>query len=269
MIFLNNAKTYSVYGTELPECKSIPFDSGTHKMNIGGIGFFVHSTLAVRVVGMKLNGVEYFFSSPVVFIDRMLYGTFGIVPNASELVGNAVRSLYYDQFSLEEIPFLFTCGYDGVLGQNYTAHAIDNSSISGLNNTDAYMIYQFKNNAGVWGANYGAGTYNILSTASLAIESDIDPYMRCSLENILEIEIKSLYTTTPDIILSGMKQNPVNVTILLTYVSHLSSAFIDQLFYPVLQLGTATGCVINNIEPVNMSISLKNQLQSLGWTVNF
>jgi len=269
MIFLNNAKTYSTYGTELPDCKSVPFDGGSNKMNIGGLGFSISTNQAVRVVGVKLDGTEYFFPNPVVFIDRTLYGTSGVLPNASELVGNAMRSLYFDEFALEEIPFLFTCGYDSVLLKNYTAHAIDNSSISGLTNTSAYMIYQFKDNLGVWGSNYGSGTYNILATASLAIESDIDPYMRCSLENILNIEIKSLYTNTPDIILSGMPINPFNITILLTYVSHLSSAFIDQLFYPVLQLGTATGCIINNIGTVNMSITLKNQLQSLGWIVNF
>lgn len=269
MIFINNGSTYSPFGTELPECKAIPFDGGTSKMNIGGVGFSTSTNLAVRIVGVKLNGTEYFFPNPVVFIDRSLYGTAGILPNASELIGNAMRSLYVDEFSLEDIPFLFTSGYDSVLQKNYTAHAIDNSSISGLTNTDAYMVYQFKNNLGVWGSNYGAGTYNILTTASLAIESDIDPYMRCSLENIKNIEIKSLFTSNPDIILSGMPDNPVGVTILLTYVSHLSSAFIDQLFYPVLQLGTATGCIVNNIGAVNMTTTLKNELQALGWTVNF
>ena len=268
MIFIHKAQTYSPFGTFIPDCKSVPFSGGANKMNIGGLGFNSATNNAVRVVGMKINGSEQLFDSPVEFINRALYGVQGVYPKASELVGNAVRTFYYNEYSMEEVPFLFTCGWDVNLQKNYTAHAIDNSSITGHTNTSAYMIYQFQDNLGVWGANTGA-TYNILSTASLAIESDIDPYMRCSLENILAIEIKSLYTTNPDIILLGVIENPVNLNILLTYVSHLSSSFIDQLFYPILQKGTATNCTVDKIGAVYMSLSLKTQLQNLGWTVNF
>lgn len=266
MIFIHKAQTYSPFGTYIPECKSVPFDGGSNKMNIGGIGFSTNTNNAVRIMGIKINGTEHLFTNSIEFINRTLYGVQGVYPNASELVGNAIRTFYYDEFSMEDVPFLFTCGWDATLQKNYTAHAIDNSSITGHTNTNAYLIYQFQDNLGVWGANTG-NTYNIVSTASLAIESDIDPYMRCSLENILNIEIKSLYTTQPDIILSGVIENPVNLTIQLTYVSHLSSAFIDQLFYPILQKGNCTGCAINKVGVVNMSLTLKTQLQNLGWSV--
>lgn len=269
MIFIGKSQAYSKYGTYLPECKAVPFSTGSLEMNIGGIGIVAATNTAVRVVGIKIDGTERFFDVPVTFIDRNLFGVSGIYPNASELVGNAVRDLYQSEFSLTEIPFLFTCGWDVVLSRNYTAHAIDNNGVSPHNNTNAYMIYQFRDNFGNWGLNYGSGTYNNPTTASLAIESDIDPYMRCSLENIQNIEIKSLFTTTPDIILEGIKENPENLTILLTYVSYLTSDEIAQLFNPILQKGAATNCDINNIDPVNMSEALKTELETLGWSVNF
>lgn len=269
MVFINKAKTYSPYGTNIPECKSVPFLGSLNKMNIGGVGFLNNTNTAVRIVGVKIDTTEYFFPTPIVFLDRMVYGVAGVYPNASELIGNAMRTFYYDEFTLVDIPFLFTCGWDANLNKNYTAHAIDNSVISGHNNSDAYMIYQFKDNFGTWGTNYGSGTFNYVTTAALAIESDIDPYMVCSLENIQDIEIKSLYTSTPDIILAGVKDNPNNLEIKLTYVSHLSSSFIDQLFYPILQKGVVTNCQVTNIGPVSMSSTLKSQLQTLGWVVNF
>lgn len=269
MIFINKPQKYSPFGTNLPDCKSIPFDSGEDKINIGGIGISINSNTSVRCVGVKLNGVEYFFPNPVVFIDRTLYGPAGVFPNTSELIGNAMRSLYFNEFSLTDVPFLFTCGYDSVSLQNFTAHGIDNSSITNHNNTNAYMIYQFRDNSGNWSANYGSGSFNFAFTSSIAINSDIDPYMRCSLENISNIELKSLYTTQPDIILSGLKNNPNNVSITLTYISHLSSNFIDQLFYPVLQLGQSTNCSVFNIGAVNMSTNLKLKLQELGWFITF
>lgn len=268
MIFIGKTQRYTRYGTYLPECKAVPFDNGTNKMNIGGIGINGNSNTGVRLVGAKVNTVEYLFDNPVLIIDRLNYGVAGIVPNASELVGNAMRTLYQNEFSLIEIPFLFTCGWDEVLIKNYTAHAFDNSSISGHDNSDAYMIYQFRDIYGNWSVNYGSGTYNLVTTTSLAIESDIDPYMRCSLENIEDIEIKSVYTTTPDIILDGVADNPNNLTILLTYVSYLTEDEITQLFYPILQKGAATSCTINKIGNINMSASLKSQLEGLGWTVN-
>lgn len=269
MIFIHRPQVYTKFGTHVPDCKSVPFSSSINGMNKGGIGVLSSLHNAVRIVGARINGTDKIFPTPVNVIDRTLYGPTGIFPNASELVGNAMRTMYLDEFSLTDIPFLFTIGWDASLSRNYTAHAIDNSSISGHGNGTAYMIYQLRSNAGVWGSNYGSGTFNVVTTASLAIESDIDPYMRCSLENITDIEIKSLFTTNPDGILLGVKDNPNNLNILLTYVSHLSSAFITQLFDPILDKGVATGCEINNIGTVNMTPTLKLQLQNLGWIVNF
>jgi len=268
MIFIHKANKYSPFGTHIPDCKSVPFDGGANKMNIGGLGFNAATNNAVRATGIKINGSIYTFDVPVEFINRTNYGVQGIYPNASEIVGNTIRTFYYNEFGMEDVPFLFTCGWDATLQKNYTAHAIDNSSITGHTNTSSYLIYQFQDNLGVWGSNTG-NTYNLVSTASLAIESDIDPYMRCSLENISTFELKSLYTTKPDIIFLGVPDNPSNLTILLTYVSHLSSEFIDQLFYPILQKGVSTGCEVNKIGAVNMTNSLKTELQNLGWTVNF
>jgi hypothetical protein len=130
------------------------------------------------------------------------------------------------------------------------------------------MIYQFKDNSGTWNANYN-GSFNSISTTSLAINSDIDPYARCCLSNITKIELKSLYVNQPDIILEGVKKNPSNMIIDLTYNAHLSSSFIDQLFYPILQKGAATNSKIRASGFVNMSTSLKNNLQNLGWTISF
>lgn len=268
MIIVNNPNSYSTFGTFLPQCRSEPFSGDSYGLNIGGIGILTPSVLGVRVVGIRINLNDYFFNKPVEIIDRINYSTIGIVPNVSKLVGESVRSLYENQFSLIGVPFLFTLGWDPILMQNYTAHAIDNSDISGHDNATAYMIYQFKNNSGVWGANY-SGSYNGVSTTALAINSDIDPYVRCCLENIKKIELKSLYTQQPDVILEGIKKNPTNMTIDLTYNTHLSISFIDQLFYPILQKGTATNSKIRASGFVNMSISLKSKLQNLGWTVSF
>lgn len=269
MFFVANAQKYSPFGTPLPPCQVTPFSSSVGGMNIGGIGILASSVIAVRIVGARINNTEHFFPTPVLVIDRLVNGIAGTYSNASELVGNAMRTLYSSVFSMSKIPFLFTIGWDVVLSKNYTAHAIDNSTITNHNNANAYMIYQFRDINGIWGSNYGNGTYNVLSTTSLAIESDIDPLMRCSLNNITNIEIKSLYTSQPDIILSGIPMNPNNINILLTYISYLSYAQIDQLFYPVLQLGAATGCSIDNFDTVNMSAGTKAQLQALGWAVNF
>ncbi len=244
-----------------------PFSGGLNEMNIGGIGIGASNNLGVRVVGVRLDGQNRIFTTPVTIIDRQLYGIGGVVPSASKDVGAAVRDVYSNVFSLSNIPFLFTVGWNANALENYTAHAIDNDPDNGLNNPTAYMIYQFKDMFGVWGANY-APSFNYLAQSSLAINSDIDPFARCALSSVKNIELKSLYTTQPDIILESMPNNPQNITITLTYMSHLSSIFMEQIFYPVIEKGVSTNCEINGSSLTNLPSTTKTNLQNLGWIVN-
>lgn len=244
-----------------------PFSSLANDMNIGGIGISATNNLGVRVVGIRLDGSNRYFTLPVTIIDRFLYGLSGVVPDVSKIVGAAVRDIYTDVFSLSDIPFLFTVGWNANTLENYTAHAIDNNPDNGLNNPSAYLIYQFKNMSGVWSNDY-APSFNYLSTSSLAINSDIDPLARCALNSVDTIELKSLFTQQPDIILDGLPSTPSNKTINLTYMSHLSIAFLDQLFFPLLQKNNVTNSEINGTTLTLLSTTTKNNLQNKGWVVN-
>lgn len=267
MIFISRPTEYSDYGTYLPPCDATPFNITTSAMNVGGIGISASTNRAVRVTGVRLNGTDYFFPQPVEFINRDVYNIAGVYPNASERVGKAMRDLYYNTFNLSNIPFLFTVGWNPTGSENYTAHVIDNDPINGFNNNTSFMIYQFKMNNGVWGTNI-INTYNTLSTGAISINSDVDPFMRCAIKNLKEVQLKSLYTATPDIILEGLSNTPSNLNVKLTYLEHLSLDYIDQLLYPLLKK-TPTNCTISKIGNVNLRPSTKTALQTKGYTFLF
>ena len=272
MILSANTQSYSTYGTHLPTCTTLPFIYGVNQMNLGGIGISSTNSTKVRVVGIKLNGANRYFSTPVIIIDRTLYGVGGVVPNVSELVGNAVRTIYQSVFNLTNIPFLFTVNWDSTFLKNFTSHAIDNSTHTNHNNNNCFMIYQFLNSSGVWGADY-LNTFNSLDSnfgpvTPLSINSDVYLYIRFALSSINKIEIASLVTAHPDIILEGLPINPIDIEINLTYLQKLSESLITQLLYPLLLKETATNCVINITGTINLNNEIKTQLQSLGWTVN-
>jgi len=268
MIFVSTPSEYSRYGTYLPECQVTPFVSTNSGVNVGGISIQSSTNRAIRVTGIYLNGTAYSFPQPVEIINRDVYGLAGVYPNVSESVGKAVRDLYSSVFSMSEKPFLFTVGWNPNANENYTAHIIDNSAITGHNNNVAYMIYQYKGNNGVWGANTGP-TYNGYGTDTPTINSDVDPIMRCALKNLKNIQIKSLYTTNPDIILEGIADNPTNLTIKFTYLEHLSTAFIDQLLYPLTQKNPAVNGQFLKIGNLNLSPSTRTTLENLNWTFLF
>jgi hypothetical protein len=93
--------------------------------------------------------------------------------------------------------------------------------------------------------------------------------MRCALKNLKNIQIKSLYTTNPDIILEGIADNPTNLTIKFTYLEHLSTAFIDQLLYPLTQKNPAVNGQFLKIGNLNLSPSTRTTLENLNWTFLF
>jgi hypothetical protein len=264
MIFIHKKQNYNEFGTNIPDCDAQSFSTDFNGINRGGISI-ASNTEATRIMGARINGQDYFFNSPVVIIDRLLYGQAGIVPDVSEKVGNAMRDLYRTEFNLTGIPFLFTCGWDTPLNLNYTSHAIDNSGISGHNNVTSYMIYQFRNN-NIWSASTGV-TYNLMGDGRLAINSDIDPRMTCALSDLKFLEIKSLFTNTPDIIMENIRNNPDDLTISLTYVTHLTEEFITRLLYPLLNKGMVNNSKIQKIGDVNLNNSLRNALIALGWNV--
>lgn len=266
MIFISRPTEYSDYGTYLPSCDVTPFDITTSAMNVGGIGISSATNRAVRVTGIRLNSTDYYFPQPVEFINRDLYGLAGVHPKASENVGKVMKDLY-STFNMYNVPFLFTVGWNPIDSENYTAHVIDNSTITNLSNSSAFMIYQFKMNNGVWGANV-LNTYNTLSTGAITINSDIDPFVRCAIKDLKEVQLKSLYTETPDIILEGLSNTPSNLNIKLTYLEHLSLDYMDQLLAPLLRK-TPTNCTISRIGNVNIRPSTRTALQTKGYIFLF
>lgn len=266
MIFISRPTEYSDYGTYLPQCDATPFDISTSAMNVGGIGISSATNRAVRVTGIRLNGTDFYFPQPVEFINRDVYGLAGVHPKASENVGKVVRD-FYSTLNMYNIPFLFTVGWNPTDSENYTAHVIDNNVANGLSNNVAFMIYQFKMNNGIWGSNI-LSTYNTLSTGAITINSDVDPFMRCAIKNLKEVQLKSLYTETPDIILEGLSNTPSNLNVKLTYLEHLSLDYIDQLLAPLLRK-TPTNCTISKIGNVNIRNSTRTALQTKGYVFLF